>query len=169
LNLRPPGHERRVDSLTRSRLAAKTLSEKPLVGPNFGPKSNLALATILWQFIRAAPSVLFSAFACLLYTHRIRNFCCLPRRSKCRRCVGNCPYPSTSIWCLTGVNLMRFGASRNRSASECVKATVFSLLLAATPAFACDHASEYQVGVLPATGQLSDGSVALCNGRRCPA
>jgi hypothetical protein len=78
---------------------------------------------------------------------------------------GELPPPSS----FDMVNLMRFAASRNSSARESMIAVVFLLLLVATPAFAGDHASEYQVGVFSATGQLSDGSFAHCQGGNCSA
>jgi len=41
------------------------------------------------------------------------------------------------------------------------------LTLVVTPAFAKDHAAEYQAGTFSSTGQLSDGSIAQCNRGNC--
>jgi hypothetical protein len=40
-------------------------------------------------------------------------------------------------------------------------------LLTSVRAYAKDHSSEYEVGVFSATGQLSDGSFAVCHGGMC--
>lgn len=71
----------------------------------------------------------------------------------------------------TVIKANRLGHTPNGEMKKAMRALVVAVLSLAVslPALAKDHTSEYQVGIFSSTGQLSDGSYAVCNGRGCSA